>query len=181
VISAAWGWVRWEAHREIQVTRVIELITIERFIKGAILIFGGIALVVAGEATDLHRLAQNIQEQAVLQPDASLLHRAINALLERLGRASDLRRDEIAGAAVLYGLIEVVEGVGLLRRRRWAEYLVLIATSAFLPLEVDEMLRHPSPFKAGALLVNIAIIVYLVWRKRLFLERPSTTTAESPA
>ena len=66
-------------------------------------------------------------------------------------------------------------------RRRWAEYLVLIATSAFLPVEIDELIRHPTPFKGLALAVNIVIVAYLVWRKRLFLERPGAAAAALPA
>jgi uncharacterized membrane protein (DUF2068 family) len=82
---------------------------------------------------------------------------------------------------MLYGALEAFEGYGLLRRRRWAEYLVLLATAAFLPLEVDELIRKPTLFKAGALLVNLLIIVYLIWRKRLFLERPGHAHADATA
>ncbi len=48
---------------------------------------------------------------------------------------------------------------------------MLVATVAFLPLEIDEMLRKPSPLKGLTLLINIAIGVYLVWRKQLFMSR----------
>jgi uncharacterized membrane protein (DUF2068 family) len=54
---------------------------------------------------------------------------------------------------------------------------VVLATSALLPLEVSEVLRRPTPLKAAALLVNVAIVVYLVWRKRLFMERPEPSSA----
>jgi Predicted membrane protein (DUF2127) len=63
-------------------------------------------------------------------------------------------------------------------RRRWAEYLVLIATAAFLPIEIDELIHRATFFKAGALLVNLAIVAYLIWRKRLFLERPGHEVAD---
>ncbi len=85
----------------------------------------------------------------------------------------------IAVGAILYGLLEVTEAVGLIRRRRWAEYLVLVATVAFLPLEIDEMLRGPSVLKGLTLLVNIAIVVYLVWRKQLFLTRKRSSAQEA--
>ncbi len=76
-MTSLWAWIRWEASRTIEVTGFIVFIIVERFVKGAALVFGGLALI--------------------------------------------------------------------------------------------------------ALLVNLAVVGYLVWRKRLFLERPSTTTATSPA
>jgi uncharacterized membrane protein (DUF2068 family) len=94
-------------------------------------------------------------------------------ILDRLGTHPSL----IGIAAIAYGLLECVEGVGLALRRRWAEYLVVLATGAFLPLEVSEVLHRPTALKVGALIVNIAIVVYLVWRKRLFMERPRAEVA----
>ena len=76
-------------------------------------------------------------------------------------------------------MLEVTEAVGLILRRRWAEYLVLLATIAFLPLEIDEMLRSPSALKALTLLINVAIVVYLVWRKQLFLSRRRSRPQEA--
>jgi uncharacterized membrane protein (DUF2068 family) len=73
------------------------------------------------------------------------------------------------------------EGFGLLLRRRWAEYLILIATVVFIPVKVEELATRPSVFKALAMLVNVLIVAYLVWRKRLFLERPSQMQPAPPA
>lgn len=100
------------------------------------------------------------------------------ALLNRLMNLTPGKEAAIAVGAILYGALEAFEGVGLLLRRRWAEYLVLVATAVFLPLEIEELIRKPTVFKAGALLVNLLIIGYLIWRKRLFLERPSHERAD---
>ncbi|HEY5053314.1 MAG TPA: DUF2127 domain-containing protein [Solirubrobacterales bacterium] len=67
-----------------------------------------------------------------------------------------------------YALVEGAEAVGLWYQRRWAEYLTFIATALFLPLEVYELTTTVSPFKVTALLINLAILVYLVSAKRLF-------------
>ncbi len=67
-----------------------------------------------------------------------------------------------------YAAVEGVEAVGLWYQRRWAEYLTFIVTALFLPLEVYELTRTVSPFKVTALLINLAIVVYLVSAKRLF-------------
>ncbi len=75
----------------------------------------------------------------------------------------------LVGAGVAaYALLEGVEAVGLWLQRRWAEYLTFIATSVFLPLEVYELAHKLTPFKVFALIVNVAIVVYLLRSKRLF-------------
>ena len=61
-----------------------------------------------------------------------------------------------------------MEAVGLWWQKRWAEYLTLIATALFLPLEVYEIAHKLSPLKIIALIVNIAVVLYLLFAKRLF-------------
>lgn len=74
----------------------------------------------------------------------------------------------VALVAALYALLEGLEAVGLWLMRRWAEYLTFVATIAFVPLEVYELTKTVSPFKVIALVVNLAIVVYLLFAKRLF-------------
>ena len=58
----------------------------------------------------------------------------------------------------------IVEGVGLLLRRHWAEYLAVIATASFLPLEIYELVERVEASRALVVLVNLAIVVYLAAR-----------------
>jgi uncharacterized membrane protein (DUF2068 family) len=67
-----------------------------------------------------------------------------------------------------YGLVQIVEGTGLWGGWRWAEYLAVVATSAFVPLEVYEVAMHLTVFKLGALAINLVAVVYLVHKGRLF-------------
>jgi hypothetical protein len=53
-------------------------------------------------------------------------------------------------------------------QRRWAEYLTLVATTVLLPIEIWELTRSVSVLKVLALAVNLAVIAYLLWAKRLF-------------
>jgi uncharacterized membrane protein (DUF2068 family) len=178
VIRRIRDWAAWEFDRRIEVTPAIRHITIERFVKATILIAGGIALLVFGHKTDIHQLVENLQDQLDLSPGSGWWRHLYEALITRLTHLTPGKEVAIAIGAILYGGLEAFEGVGLLLRRRWAEYLVLIATAAFLPLEIEELIRKPTLFKAGALAVNLLIIGYLIWRKRLFLERPSHEGAD---
>jgi hypothetical protein len=74
----------------------------------------------------------------------------------------------LAVVALTYAAFEAVEAVGLWLGRRWAEYLTFIATAALLPLEVFGLLDRPSPLKLLTLVINLAIVVYLLVSKRLF-------------
>jgi uncharacterized membrane protein (DUF2068 family) len=173
VLSGLRRWWRWEMHRELEVTPFIRFITIERFVKGAVLVVAGVALIALSGTDAFQDWIDRVQTELNLNPGQHIWTRLYEQTVARLGTASARLRDVLGAGAILYGLLEVVEGVGLLRRRRWAEYLVLVATCAFIPVEIDELVRHPTPVKALAFVVNVAIVGYLVWRKRLFLERPS--------
>ena len=64
--------------------------------------------------------------------------------------------------ASAYSLLYVVQGVGLWRGRRWAEYLVVVESSLLLPVELWELAHRFTAFKFGILLVNLAIVAYLI-------------------
>jgi hypothetical protein len=64
--------------------------------------------------------------------------------------------------------VEWTEAIGLWRERRWAEYLTVVATAGFLPFEVDELIKRVTVLRVGALVVNLALLIWLVYAKRLF-------------
>ena len=74
----------------------------------------------------------------------------------------------LAIGLVLYALIELTEGVGLWLGQRWGEYFAMVATSVFLPYEVYDLTVKVTWLRVGALVINLLLVVYLVWTKRLF-------------
>jgi uncharacterized membrane protein (DUF2068 family) len=92
-------------------------------------------------------------------------------LLGELNKLFSLKSStlELVGVGVLaYAALEGLEAIGLWWQKRWAEYLTLIATALFIPLEVYEIVHKGSPLKVIALIVNIAVVAYLLVAKRLF-------------
>jgi uncharacterized membrane protein (DUF2068 family) len=92
-------------------------------------------------------------------------------VLHELDKLFSLREGtlDLVGAAVAaYAVIEGLEAVGLWYQQRWAEYLTFIATTALLPLEVYELTRRLSPLKISAIVINVAVVAYLLRAKRLF-------------
>ncbi len=75
---------------------------------------------------------------------------------------------KIAIVVAVYAVVEGVEAFGLWWQKRWAEYLTFVATTALLPLEVYELTRRLSPLKIITIVINIAVVVYLLFAKRLF-------------
>jgi uncharacterized membrane protein (DUF2068 family) len=67
-----------------------------------------------------------------------------------------------------YGGLQLLEGVGLWLMKRWGEYVAVIGTSAFIPLEIYELAEKVTWLRVVAFGVNVVAVVYLVWSKRLF-------------
>ncbi len=74
----------------------------------------------------------------------------------------------LAGTAIAYTVVESIEAVGLWLEMRWAEYLTAIATAGFLPFEIRALIDRVTVIRVIALIVNLAILLWLLWRKRLF-------------
>lgn len=137
--------------------RVLRLIALERMVRGLLLLGAGIYLL-THVGSDFGKTADRIMRAVELDPRRPFLHRIVEYLHHL--HASQVR---IVGAgAVGYGVLELVEGVGLWLDQLWAEYLTVIATSLLVPVEIYELVRHPSPWKAAGLAANLVIVAYLV-------------------
>ena len=72
--------------------------------------------------------------------------------------------------AFLYALLFIVEGVGLWKGKRWAEYLTIIATSSLVPVEIYELVQHVTWPRIATLVINLLVMGYLIWKVR---QRPA--------
>jgi uncharacterized membrane protein (DUF2068 family) len=92
--------------------------------------------------------------------------RGVDTVLSYLNLARPARIEEFGLGAIVYGLIFATEGVGLWLAKTWAEYLTVVTTSLLVPVEVYEVARRATALRAGTLLVNVALVVYLLFRLR---------------
>ncbi len=90
----------------------------------------------------------------------------VHSILAKSLNVTPHQLKELSVGTFIYAALFLTEGTGLLLRKRWAEYFTTISTSLFVPLEVYELVKHVTPLKFVLLLVNIAIVVYLVLRLR---------------
>jgi uncharacterized membrane protein (DUF2068 family) len=145
----------------------IKVIIVERIIKAIVLIALAIGLLMAGRTGLLTSWAQYAQDQLNLEAGNSLIVQLLLQVILYVGTFSHTTL--LAVAAIVYALLEGTEGVGLAMRRRWAEYLTVIATGILIPYEAYEVIHKVTLFKIGALLLNVAVVGYLAYRKRLFV------------
>ena len=145
----------------------IKVIIVERIVKAAVLIALAIGLLVAGRTGLLTGWAEYAHDQLNLAAGNSLIVDLLLKVVIYIGNFTHTTL--LAVGAIVYALLEGTEGVGLAMRRRWAEYLTVIATGLLIPYEAYEVIHKVTLFKVGALLLNVAVVGYLAYRKRLFV------------
>jgi uncharacterized membrane protein (DUF2068 family) len=74
----------------------------------------------------------------------------------------------LAIGLAIYALIELTESIGLWQGKRWGEYFAMVATSIFLPYEVYDLTVKITWLRVAAFVINLLLVAYLVWTKRLF-------------
>ena len=133
-----------------------------KIVKGTILVL--LALVV-------HRLLAEGDFSASIHALAFELHlrpegRLVGRTLSRIGDINPATLRHASAGILVYAALLYTEGVGLVLRQRWAEYLTVVMTGVFVPFEVYEILQHATLTRFVILLANVAIVVYLVLRLR---------------
>ena len=87
-------------------------------------------------------------------------------LLDKVDLIDAHRLKQISLATFAYSALALTEGVGLVLEKVWAEYLTLFLTVSFLPWELYELARRPNWFRLSLLLINLAVLGYLLWLLR---------------
>jgi uncharacterized membrane protein (DUF2068 family) len=93
-------------------------------------------------------------------------NRFVHGVLVRIFRVTPRQLKELSVGTFFYAALFATEGVGLLLRKRWAEYFTIITTGGLIPLEVFELARHFTAPRLMIALVNVLIVWYLVARVR---------------
>jgi len=154
---------------------------------GVFKLAGGLLLLAVGFG--LFRLIDHNQGEGwehliqLLQLDAH--GRIFRSAVEKISGIDRAHLHLIETAIFFYSILHLIEGTGLVLERDWAGYLVVVITSSLLPFEIYEIARRPNPLRIGVLVVNAAILAYLVVelvkerRERLRLAEAAHTPSTS--
>jgi uncharacterized membrane protein (DUF2068 family) len=93
-------------------------------------------------------------------------HRYLNTALSALLALDPHRLRQISAGVFSYAALLLTEGIGLLLRKRWAEFFTVIVTASFIPLELYELAKRVTVTRLIVVAVNVAVVGYLVGRLR---------------
>jgi uncharacterized membrane protein (DUF2068 family) len=172
VTGPATGVPRVRRDKELRSAFILRVFAVERYLRA--ILFAGLAI--GAWRFDVSRLTVEEAYARELPAVRTLLRQLgfnvyHNHLLGLINRAFTLDSRTLALLAILaacYAVIEVIEGTGLWLLKRWGEYFAMVATSVFIPYEIYDLVAKVTVIRLGAFLVNLALVVYLVWAKRLF-------------
>jgi uncharacterized membrane protein (DUF2068 family) len=92
-------------------------------------------------------------------------------ILDKVASIDPHRMKQISIAIFAGAGLHFLEGIGLVLRKVWAEYVTLIITASFLPWELFEIIRHTTWIKVVLMLLNVAVVVYLVFYVQMSARR----------
>jgi uncharacterized membrane protein (DUF2068 family) len=148
---------------------VLRLIAVDRAIHVIVLTTLAVALLTfAAHDQALHHDYQNIMNDLAGGTPGASQARGLLGYFGRAFKYSPTHLRILALVLLAFAALEAAEMVGLWLNKRWAEYLTFIATTALVPFEVYELTNGLSVFKLIALVINLAVVIYLLLAKRLF-------------
>ena len=151
---------------------ILRLLAVERGIRGILLLFLGYGIYrFKGSKNALEQVFQTYLP--LLKPVADRAGIDLQSagpvrLIDKALHTPQGTLTWVTIGVLAYGVLELVEAVGLWSLKRWGEYVAVIGTSVFLPLEIYEILERVTWLRIGALVINLFAVVYILWTKRLF-------------
>jgi uncharacterized membrane protein (DUF2068 family) len=100
--------------------------------------------------------------------------RFASLVLDKAALISPHRLKEISLVAFAHASLDVLEGVGLILRKIWAEFVTLAVSAFFLPLEFFELTRHVTWVKIAITAVNVAVVAYLAFHIQMRMRERRT-------
>ena len=92
--------------------------------------------------------------------------RLVNRAIQKAAGLTPTRFKEFGIVSFVYAGLFLTEGIGLCLLKHWAEWFTVVITSSLLPFEVYEIFHHGTVIKVLVLIVNVAVVIYLLYRIR---------------
>lgn len=134
----------------------VRVVAVFEAAKGLLIFLAGFGLL-----SIVHQDAQQVAEDIVRHFHLNPASRYPRIFIDVARNISDSQLWLMAGFALAYASIRLIEAYGLWRERRWAEWLAVLSAGIYVPIEVYELLSGISWIKVSTLTVNICIVVYM--------------------
>ena len=128
------------------------------FIKGLVVLLTGFGIL-----SLVHRDAWDVAESFLEWLHISPETRYAQVFLNLADQVTDAKLWAVALGALAYSTLRFMEAYGLWRVRAWAEWLALISGAIYLPFEIYELARRPDWIRLVILVVNLAVVLYMVY------------------
>jgi uncharacterized membrane protein (DUF2068 family) len=139
---------------------LLRLIAIFKLIKALSLIVVGIGALHLIHSGNAANTLTHLAERFGFNPGARYLDRA----LAKIANLPPKDFKDLGIGSFIYAALFLTEGIGLWLEKHWAEWFTTIITASLVPLEIFEIHHHPTITRVIVLLLNIAIVVYLLIR-----------------
>lgn len=136
-------------------------IAVFKFLKGALLIALGV-----GAFKMLHSDVGRTMEHWVQALRLDPGNHYVDTAVAKASHITPEQMQKIGLGGFLYAGLFFTEGTGLWLRKRWGEWATVIITGSLVPMEAYEIYRHLTWVRVAALGINVAIVLYLIWRIR---------------
>ena len=137
--------------------RWLELIALYKLLQAALLVAVGV-----GALKLLHKdvadVLGHVARELRMNPEGHL----VGFLLDKASLLDDKRLHQISFFLFGYAALGVIEGLGLMLEKVWAEYFTSFITASFLPIEIFELMHRVTWLRVGLLVLNLAVLAYLV-------------------
>jgi uncharacterized membrane protein (DUF2068 family) len=153
-------------HMKSKDDKLIRVIAFFKLLKAALLIAVGM-----GALHLIHRDVASWLGHWVVKLGLDPGNRYIERALEKVGNLTPQKIKGLGVVSFIYAGLFLTEGIGLWLVKRWAEWFSVIITTSLVPIEVYEIYRHPRVIRCLVLVVNLAVVGYLLYRIRS--ERPN--------
>ena len=140
---------------------LVRLIALDKFVKGAALVIIGVFILrMIRHDHNLHDTLRDFVNDLRLDENNQYIH----GLLEKTLGVSASKLRLLSTGTFIYAVLYFVEGVGLWLDQAWAEWMTVIGTAAFIPIEVMEILKGPTVMRVVIFLLNVLAAIYLILR-----------------
>lgn len=154
--------------------KALRLVALLELFKGLFVLgvgFGVLSLV--------HRDAWDVAAALLRFLHVSQDRRYAQVFLDLADQVTDAKLWAIAAGAAVYSTLRFIEAYGLWQARAWAEWVALVLGAFYLPFEVYELVHRITVVRVAVLIVNLAIVLYMLFLRMAKHTRQFENRAES--